>query len=832
MRRRARLAVAAVAALIMNGCNDNKIPTGTVAVVTIQAYVDADGSGTFTSGDVPISGTVTLTPVAGGTALQAALDGQGDATFSDVDPGSYSAALSTTAPAGAVLATATSPQVVVPFRGGAVSSEFRFVFNPGSISGQLFRDNNTNNVYDAGVDTPAPGMTVRLFAGTDTTQAAEATTATGAAGEFEFTTLRPGTYTVVVTPIATIDIVGGTVQTITVGADAVQSLSVQFTGNLLSTIAEARAAAVGTTAAFVGVATSNGGQLGFNNFYVQDATAGVLVFGPAAIGITAGDTVRVIGVTSVFNGELEVVAPSGGALSVTKLGSGPVPDAKPISVADLLSGNFAGQLVSVQSVTVVSSATTGATSYNVNMQGQNASETFQVRNGNINGVDVPITYWQVGHVYNVIGLDGVFNSTAQLKPRSSADVAVGTAAIPIAQARMHAAGDTVMVEGTVYAGTGVYQLATASNLSAYIVDATGGTEIFNIPNTTTLVPGDSIRVTGVVAFFNHEFEIARFTSTNPPLIEMLGTTTPPTARTITGPDFASRAYDGQFVRLSGLMVTSVGNPSSSGAYNVGATAPDGTTLTIRVDNAAVGIVNTSWQVGSTYDVVGAALNFSTNGTTFTPEIKPRSPADVVATNPNLMTIADARAIQNDTVTVEGIVTAGQGTFRTDNSYIQDATGGVLIFNLPASLGLMTGDAVRVHGKMTTFSNEKEITNNVFPTDSIKVTKLGAGGTPAPRVLTGAEFLARTYEGQLVTIQDCTVNTVGTPSGSGTYSVTVTAPDASSFTVFMSAPTGSVPPPASVFTVGTHYDITGIAVPFGTPSAAELKPRGAADVVQR
>ena len=47
MRRRARLAVAAVAALIMNGCNDNEIPTGTVAVVTIQAYVDADGSGDY-----------------------------------------------------------------------------------------------------------------------------------------------------------------------------------------------------------------------------------------------------------------------------------------------------------------------------------------------------------------------------------------------------------------------------------------------------------------------------------------------------------------------------------------------------------------------------------------------------------------------------------------------------------------------------------------------------------------------------------------------------------------------------------------------------------------
>ena len=832
MRRRARPAIIAVAALVVFGCNDNKIPTGTAVTVSVRAYVDVDGSGDYSTGDLPISGQVTLTPVGGGSARQATLGSDGSAAFDDVDPGSYSAALSASAPDGAVLATAPTPEVVVPFRGGSVSSEFRYVYTPGTITGLLFRDNNANSTYDAGVDTPAPGMTVRLFATSDTTQEPLATTATGNGGDFTFATLRPGTYTVVITPIPTIDIIGGTVQTLTVAANTTQSIAVQFTGNLLTTVAAARASAAGTTVAFVAVATSKGGFLSFNNLYVQDQTAGIVVFGAPVIGILAGDTVRVIGVTSVFNGELEVVAPSGGTLSVTKLGSGPVPDAKPISIADLVSGAFAGQLVSVQGATVLSSATTGATSYNVNLQGRDASEAFQVRNGNINNVDIPISYWQIGHAYNVTGLDGVFNGTAQLKPRSSADVAVGTAALTIAQARTHAAGDTVMVEGVVYAGTGVYQLPTATNLSAYIVDPTGGTQIFNIPTATVLVPGDSIRVTGVVSFFNNEYEIVRFNASTPPLIEKLGTTTPPSPRTVTGPDLASRMYDGQFVRLSGLVVNSVGTPSGSGAYNVLTTAPNGTNLTVRIDNGAVGITNTFWQVGMTYDVSGAALNFSTNGTTFTPEVKPRSPADVVSTNPNLMTIAAARAINNDTVTVEGIVTAGQGTFRNDNSYIQDATGGVLIFNLPAALGLMAGDAVRVHGKMTTFSNEKEITNNITPTDSIKVTKLGSGAPPAPRVLTGAEFLARTYEGQLVTIQDVTVNTVSTPGGSGTYSVTVSAPDASSFTVFMSAPTGNVPPPASLFTVGTHYDITGIAVPFGTPSAAELKPRGAADVVQK
>jgi DNA/RNA endonuclease YhcR with UshA esterase domain len=816
----------------MFGCNDNKIPTGTAVTVSIRAYVDADGSGDYSTGDVAISGQITLTPVGGGSEHQATIGSDGTATFDHVGPGSYSASLSATPPAGAELASAPTPTVVVPFRGGAVSSEFRYVLRPGTITGVLYRDNNANNTYDAGTDTPAPGMTVRLFATSDTTQAPLAATSTGNGGAFTFATLRPGTYTVVITPIPTINIVGGTVREVTVGADATQSVAVQFTGNLLTTVADARSKAVGTTVAFVAVATQNAGLLANNNLYVQDATAGVLAFGSPTAGILAGDTVRIIGAISVFGGEVEVAAPSGGSLSVTKLGHGPVPAAKPISIADLTSGAFAGQLVSVQGATVLSTATTGATSYNVNLQGKNASEAFQVRVGNTNNIDIQIAYWQVGHAYNITGLNGVFNGTAQLKPRSSADVAVGTVAISIAQARTHAAGDTVEVEGVVYAGTGTYQAPTSTNLSAYIVDPTGGAQIFNIPTATVLVPGDSIRVTGVVSFFNAEYEIARFNASTPPLIEKLGKTTPPGPRTVTGPDLASRMYDGQFVRLSGLTVNSVGTPSGSGAYNVLTTAPDGTNLTVRIDNAAVGITNTFWQVGMSYDVSGAALNFSTNGTTFTPEIKPRSPADVVSTNVNLQTIAAARTVQNDTVTVEGIVTAGQGTFRTDNSYIQDATGGVQIFNLPAALGLKAGDAVRVHGKMTTFSNEKEITNNVTPTDSIKVTKLGSGAPPAPRVVTGAEFLARTYEGQLVTIRDVTVNTVGTPGGTGTYSVTVTAPDASPFTVFMSAPTGNVPPPASLFTVGMQYDITGIAVPFGTPSAAELKPRGASDVVQK
>jgi DNA/RNA endonuclease YhcR with UshA esterase domain len=826
--RRALLAL--TLGILSASCNNNDTPTGTAGSVTVHAFVDADGSGTFTTGDVAVPGSVTLSSESGATR-DATLDASGTAVFDNVTPGSYTVALNGTPPAGAILGGAMQPTVVIPFAGRDATTEFRYVYNPGSVNGVLFRDNNSNGTFDAGTDTPAAGMSVSLFTGTDTTKAPVATTTTGSGGDFHFGTVRPGSYTVVIDAIPTIQIVGGTTQTVNVTAASSVSLPVRFTGSLVTPIADVRNAALGSTVAFVGVAEADAGLLASNNLYVQDATGGVLVFGSPTAGIVAGDSVRVIGALTSFNDELEVAAPKGGTLTVTKLGHVATPSPRSTTIPQLVSNTYAGQLVRVSGAKVVSTATTGATSYNVNLVGSAPADTFQVRIGNTNTIDIPITFWRIGGAYDITGVNGVFKGEAQLKPRSAADVqgASTSTSLTIAQARTHPAGDTVAVVGVVYAGTGVYTAPTASSLNAYIQDTTGGTQIFNVPSGTTLTAGDSVRVRGIVSIFNGEFEIVRFSSTSPLVVDVLGKTTPPAARTITETDLASRAYDGQLVRVAGLTVKSVGTPSSSGGYNVVTTAPNGTSITVRVDNASTGIASTSWTVGQTYDVSGAALNFSSNGTTFTPEIKPRSPADVSVSAAGVKTIAEAKKIANDTVTVEGIVTAAPGTFNTakSNAYIQDATSGVQIFNLPATLNLSLGDAVRVHGKMTVFNGENEITNN-GNADSISVTKLGPGGTPAPRVLTGAEFLSRTFEGQLVTLQNVTITTVGTAGSTGTYTVTGTTPDGSSITIFMSAPAGAVPTPASTFVVGNKYNITGIASVFS--NAAELKPRGAFDVV--
>ncbi len=168
--------------------------------------------------------------------------------------------------------------------------------------------------------------------------------------------------------------------------------------------------------AFAAVASVNAGQLASNTLYVQDATGGMQVFGAPTAGIVAGDSVRIIGVTSLFSGELEVAG--GAALSVTKFGawSGPAPTPKTLTVAQLVSNQFAGQLVTVTGVTVRSVVNTSATAYNVNVQGSTPADTFQVRILSRTLVPIDTLAWVKGAAYDVTGLDGYFNGLPQLKP--------------------------------------------------------------------------------------------------------------------------------------------------------------------------------------------------------------------------------------------------------------------------------------------------------------------------------------------------------------------------------------------------------------------------------
>ena len=632
MSRIAFRSVALAFAAVLAACADSTGPDGTPTDLTVRAYVDADGSGSFSAGDAPIAGaTVTATPSEGGEAVTATTDGQGAAVFAGLRPGTYTLSFAGAAPAGAVLATASAPVVTAPATGGEMTAEFRFAFLPGSLSGVLFRDENGNGVFDPGTDLPAPGVEVELYAGTTASGTPVATTTTSSAGAFAFGTVRPGTYTLRFVAPPGVTIVGGAEQQVTVGADTPVTLGVRFTGNLVIPITQAKARPVGSSVTVEGVVTTTLGEFTstgsppVGNFYVQDATGGIQVFGtPVSEGLVPGDSVRVTGTIGTFSGETQITTPS---LTVTKLGTGTVPAPRTITGAQLASRQFEGSLVRVNELTVtfVGSQSTTTSSFNVTVTAPDGT-TFTVRVEGRTNVERPT--FSVGETYSIIGIATAFTSggvtVEQLKPRSTADV-IRVSPLTIAEVEALPVGTEVSTRGVVTTTLGEFtSTGTPPVGNFYFQDPTGGIQVFGVPVSLGLVPGDSVTVSGTLGTFSGELQI-----TTPNLtVTKVGATAVPAPQVITGAQLASRDFEGELVRVNDLRVTAVGSQSTTtSSFNVTVQAPDGTTFTIRVEGRT-NLERPAFTVGAEYDVIGIATAFTSGGVTVE-QLKPRGTADLI-----------------------------------------------------------------------------------------------------------------------------------------------------------------------------------------------------------
>jgi DNA/RNA endonuclease YhcR with UshA esterase domain len=178
-----------------------------------------------------------------------------------------------------------------------------------------------------------------------------------------------------------------------------------------------------------------------------------------------------------------------------------------------------------------------------------------------------------------------------------------------------------------------------------------------------------------------------------------------------------------------------------------------------------------------------------------------------------------------TVAVVGNVTVRPGTFpvgTTANSeiWIQDATGGIAVVNVPTadSATYALGDQVEVTGPISLFSGQRQIA-------ATRVRRLAAGTVVAPLSLTAAQARALgTNEGRLVRVNGVTVATI--PTGTGA-AFTVIGTDAGGDTVQIRVnglPTGLT---RASFTVGSRYNLTGVLTQFN--GVAQIKPRTAADL---
>jgi DNA/RNA endonuclease YhcR with UshA esterase domain/uncharacterized protein (DUF2141 family) len=622
------LSVFVVSAALV-ACEEAAAPEGQPGDLTVAAYIDNDASGSFSTGDTPLSNFEVALFRGSQQITTARTAADGRVTFTDLAPGSYQLEAVGPVPTGATLTSNPSPSAVIDFRGRSVSVDFRFAMFPGVIAGRVFRDENGNGTFEQGVDVPGPGLWVFLRADDAGVAGAKIDSVrTDSLGAYRFGLVAPGSYFLEFERAGTINYgPSGATRRVTVVGAATATQDVLFTGSIFITIAEARATPVDTTVAVIGDITAppgvfTSGTGGVNSeIWVQDATGGIAAFPvPTADSATLrlGTRIEVVGPITLFSGQRQI-GRAAAAPTIRVRSGGSVVPAKSITVPEARARTDEGRLVVVAGLTVVSLGS-GTNAFNVNMV-SDAGDTLVVR---VSGTATGLTRssFVVGAEYNVTGILTQFNGAAQVKPRFATDV-VQIVRTPIGTARTQAVGTLVTVLGNITAPPGVFTSGTGGvNSEVWVQDSTGGIAVFSVltADSATYKLGDRIEVTGTLGLFNGQLQIASPPSPRPTVIKKFGNTII-APKVITGAEVNARTDEGELVRVLALTVTSLGTGTS--AFNVNTTAPDGQVVVIRIAGAATGLARTNFVVGSTYDVTGILTQF--NGTA---QIKPRFRTDV------------------------------------------------------------------------------------------------------------------------------------------------------------------------------------------------------------
>ena len=415
------------------GCADPGVAPPDTGDVTVRVFLDRDPAspGAFTAGDSAL-GNVALSLVPTGTlgaqgaaaARTATTDAQGLATFTGVPAGQYTVAfVATPTIAGGVLTGTATPVVVVPQRATGAAparAEFRFALFPGRVTGTVFRDLNGNGSFDPGTDATNPGLAIRLTRDSAGTQQVQATTL-AADATYAFETVAPGTYFVqFAAPTGFSFGPAGTSRRVVVAANQVAALNATY-ATITTPIATVRTLPVGTQVVIAGILTSRPGQMGTGTsaeVWVQDETGGLATFGAPTADSTrllVGTRVEVTAtVVAPFSGQFQVGTP-------TFLVLGAATPVAPVAQtgAQVNARTLEGRLVSLAGFRVTSLGT-GTTAFTVTGTTPDG-QTVQVRVGS-NLAGITRASFAVGSTYTITGVLSQFNGTAQIKPRTSADI--------------------------------------------------------------------------------------------------------------------------------------------------------------------------------------------------------------------------------------------------------------------------------------------------------------------------------------------------------------------------------------------------------------------------
>ena len=627
MDRFLRLASIVLIAVGAAACEDeSSAPEGETSTVNVSVYVEEGDA------DDPIAGaTVTLDPVAEGREnLTGTTDANGMATFTEVPAGVYTVTHSPATPiTNATLTGPAEQTLVAQFEGGTSTASFVYSYNPGTISGRFFRDENDNDTYEADADTTLAGFQAILFMGGDTVGTPVESITVEDDGAFVFDGLAQGPYTILVRPVIGSTVADTTVS-VTVAAGETTNVLIEFEGgDAIATIAQARALPVGSTVTVEGVVTAGTGVYSSTTAYFQDETAGIVLFlgsSPfSTLDLAVGDSIRVTGVTSTFSQELQIGG--GAALEVEVLGRVAPRAPETVTVQDILNNEYQGELVTINALTIDSIPAT-PTGGNFNIKVHDATGSMIVFFDTDAGIHSSI--FAVGQVWNMTGVGTSFNALREIKPRSQLDIVLTSnpgGTISIATARALPNGQVVTVTGVVTAGPQP-DTVFAGN-SFYVQDNTGGVNVFcggtGGSPCTSIGAGDSVTVTGSTGAFSGEEQIAGSAAQTLTITEH-GSGTIPTPVTIDAADVNAGRFQGRLARADSVQVVSV---SGTGGNTTLVVSHASGSFQVFLDTDT-GLTGSMFTVGNSYRLTGILAAFTPSGQPTQYQLKPRGAADVQA----------------------------------------------------------------------------------------------------------------------------------------------------------------------------------------------------------
>lgn len=191
-----------------------------------------------------------------------------------------------------------------------------------------------------------------------------------------------------------------------------------------------------------------------------------------------------------------------------------------------------------------------------------------------------------------------------------------------------------------------------------------------------------------------------------------------------------------------------------------------------------------------------------------------APGDVVI--PGVISIAEARSHSaNTTVTVEGIITSTPGSWGGKGFYLQDATGGIYIYQ--TANGYQQGQRVEVTGKVTVYNTELELTD-------VQITAAGTGTLPAPKAVTTVDD---SNQGQIVKLEGVAISNIRKADSYGTVELHAAKGNVSTLVRIDNRTGVTYDTFTAQYSEGDVLDLIGAASIFN--GTYQLKPRSAADI---